>query len=196
MNTQIIITLDKIFGETKQYEHLIIRPYPSEYISEYKLRNGQEVLIRPIKPEDELLLVGLFKSFSKETMRSRFFQYPREISHPILARYCNIDYNKEVIIVAELVDNHERLIVGMTSVIIEPDGESGELDIVVGDPWQNMGLGTILFHYIIKISRDRGLRRIFAEILTENTRMLNMCRKNGFTVKSIDKNTRKASLTI
>src|SRR5208337_547633 len=86
---------------TQQYEHLAIAPYPKKYVAEWKLKDETPVLLRPIKPEDETLLDEMFRSLSAETMRLRFFEVIKEIPHETLTRYCNLDYDREIAIVAE-----------------------------------------------------------------------------------------------
>jgi len=174
----------------------VIKPYPTKYITECVIRDGKKVLLRPIKPEDEPLIVELFHTFSEETMRFRFFQVIKEIPHEILARYCNIDYDREITIVAERTDGKSRKIIGMTRLIVEPDGERGEIAVVVGDPWQNLGLGSKMLDYIIEISKDIGLKDIFGEILAENTRMIHLCNKRGFKIESLDDENYLATLNL
>jgi len=196
LDARIVIDLDKVSVEVQPYGHLIIRPYPTKYIVKRKLRDGQEVFLRPIKPEDEPLLVELFQTFSEATMRLRFFRVIREVSHQTMARYCNIDYDREMSIVAELVDDGKRRVIGMVRIVIEPDGQSGEVAVVVGDPWQNRGLGTMMLDYIIEISRDMGLKRVFGEILAENTKMMHICYTRGFEIKPVDEETYLATLNL
>jgi len=196
LDARIVIDLDKVSAEVQPYEHLIIRPYPRKNVAKRTLRDGQEVMLRPIKPEDEPLLVKLFQTFSEETMRLRFFQVIKEISHRTLARYCNIDYDREMSIIAELIEDGKRRMIGMVRLVVEPDGESGEVAVVVGDPWQNRGLGTMMLDYIIEISRDMGLKRIFGEILAENTKMMHICYTRGFEIKPVDEETYLATLNL
>lgn len=196
LDARIIIDLKKVSEKAQQYRHLIIRPYPAKYMTPSRLRDGREVLLRPIKPEDEPLLVELFQTFSEETMRFRFFRVIKEITHETLARYCNIDYDREMTIVAEMTENGKRRIVGTVRLVVQPDSESGEVAIVVGDPWQNRGLGTEMFGYIIDISRSMGLKKIFGEIQAENTKMTHICYKKGFEVKPVDDETYLATLNL
>jgi acetyltransferase len=196
LDARIIIGLEKVSAEVQRYKHLVIRPYPRKYVTSCKLRDGKEVMLRPIKPEDEPLLVSLFKTFSEETMRFRFFQVIKETSHETLARYCNIDYDREMTIAAELTENDKRRMIGMVRLVVEPDGESSEVAVVVGDPWQNRGLGSRMFEYIIEISKDMGLKKIFGEVLTENTRMMHICYKKGFEIKPVDEETYLATLSL
>lgn len=196
LDARIVIDLNKVSAEVQPYEHLIIMPYPRKYVTKRTLRDGREVLLRPIKPEDEHLIIELFQTFSEETMRLRFFQVIKEISHQILARYCNIDYDREMAIVAELIEDGERRIVGMVRLIVEPDGKGGEVAAVVGDPWQNRGLGSMMFDYIIEISRDMRLKRIFGEIVAENTKIAHILCTRGFDIKPIDEEISIATLDL
>jgi len=196
LSAQAVLDLGKRLTPSQRFGHLIIRPYPTKYVTSCKLRDGNEVLLRPIRPEDEPLLVELFQTFSEETMRFRFFQVIKEIFHETLARYCNIDYDREMSVVAELTEKGKRRIIGTVRLVVQPDGQCGEVAVVVGDPWQNVGLGTRMFEYIIEISRDMGLKRIFGEIQAENTRMIHICCKKGFEVKRIDEETYLATLDL
>ncbi|MEM3041133.1 MAG: bifunctional acetate--CoA ligase family protein/GNAT family N-acetyltransferase, partial [Nitrososphaerota archaeon] len=196
LDARIVIDSDKLFAEVQPFEHLIIRPYPRKYVAKRTLRDGKEVTLRPIKPEDEPLLVELFKTFSEETMRLRFFEVIREISHKTLARYCNIDYDREMSIVAEMIEDSKRRVVGMVRLVVQPDGESGEVAVVVGDPWQNRGLGSMMLDYIIEIGKDMRLKRIFGEILAENTKMMHICYTRGFETKPVDEETYLATLDL
>jgi len=196
LDVRIMIDLDRIFTERPPYEHLVIRPYPRKYITERTIRDGKGVKLRPIRPEDEPLLVQLYHTFSDETMRFRFFQVIREISHEALARYCNIDYDREMTIIAERTENDEKKMIGMVRLVVQPDGVRGEIAVVVGDPWQNLGLGSVMLDYIIEISKDMGLETIFGETLKENYRMMHICNTRGFEIKRIDDETNLATLDL
>ena len=196
LDARVAIGQERGPASAQRYEHLAIRPYPSEYVKNCTMREEKQVLLRPIRPEDEPLLVDLFQEFSEETMRFRFFQVIKETSHDALARYCNIDYDREMSIVAEIDEKGKQKIIGMVRLVVQPDGERGEVAVVVGDPWQNRGLGSKMFEYIIEISKDMGLSRVFGEILAKNTRMMHICCKKGFEVKPIDEDTYLATLNL
>ncbi|MEM1543255.1 MAG: bifunctional acetate--CoA ligase family protein/GNAT family N-acetyltransferase [Candidatus Bathyarchaeia archaeon] len=196
LDARIILDLERVFEERPPYEHLIIRPYPSKYVAKGVMKDGNEVLLRPIKPEDEPLLIELFKALSTETMRLRFFRIIKDINHRMAARYCNIDYAREIGIVAEKTENNRRRLMGLAMLIVQPDGESGEISVVVGDPWQNKGLGTMLMSHVIKVGIDMGLKRVFGEFLAENTKIAHICRKMGFEIKPIDEETYVATLNL
>jgi len=196
LDARIILDRECPPGKIKPYEHLAIRPYPTKYIKKCTLKDGRKILLRPIRPEDEPLIKELFNTFSEETMRFRFFRLIKEISHEMLASYCNIDYSREISIVAEESENDSKRIIGMARLVVEPDGEKGEIAIVVGDPWQNLGLGTQLLNHIIDVGKDMRLKTIFGEILVENTRMIHLCYKRGFKIEKLDEETYLASIDL
>jgi len=196
LDARIIIDKECFSRDIKPYEHLAIKPYPTKYIKRCMLKDGGKVLLRPIKPEDEPLIYELFNTFSEETMRFRFFHVIKNITHEMLASYCNIDYSREITIVAERSPKGSRKILGMARLVVEPDGERGEIAIVVGDPWQNRGLGTRLLDHIINVGKDMGLKTIFGEILAENTRMIHLCNKKRFKIEQLDEESYLASLDL
>ena len=196
LDARIVIDPDRVFAETQPYEHLVIKPYPTKYVNECTMRDGKEVLLRPIRPEDEPLMADLFRTFSEETTKLGFFQVIGKTNHKTLSGYCNIDYDRELTIAAERTEEGARKIVGIVRLVVEPDEKRGEIAVVVGDPWQNLGLGSKMFDHIINIGKDIGLRTIFGEILAENTKMLHLCKKRGFEIKSLDERNYQATLNL
>jgi len=196
LDARIIIDAERVKGELKPYEHLIIRPYPTKYIVEHVLKNGSKVILRPARPEDEPLIIDLFKTFSAETMKLRFFKVVKEINHYTVARYCNTDYNREVTIVAETESQGKRILMGMANLIVQPDGKSSEISVVVGDPWQNRGLGSIMIDHLIEIGRDMGQKKLFGEFLAENKKIFHILQKRGFKIKRVDEETYLAELNL
>jgi len=196
LDARIIIDLEKVKVEPKPYEHLIIRPYPIKYVSEITLRDGTKVILRPARPEDEPLLTELFKTFSVETMRMRFFRVLKEIDRYAVVRHCNIDYGREMTIVAETETEGRRRLMGMANLIVQPDGESSEISIVVGDPWQNKGLGSAMMDHLIEVGRDMGQKRLFGESLADNRKILHILQKRGFEIKKVDEETCIAILNL
>jgi len=162
---------------------VVVGPYPKKYETQWTLRNGRVVLLRPIKPEDEPFMDALFQTFSEETVKYRFFQILREMSHDSLARYCNIDYDKEIAIVAEAKENGRKRLLGVVRLATESDGKTAEIAVVVGDPWQRLGLGSKLVDYIIEIARDKGLNTLYALMLRENYRAIRLMKEKGFRIE-------------
>jgi acetyltransferase len=195
VDARIVLDRSKIMKEVAHpHEHLAIAPYPKKYVSTQKLKNNISVLLRPIKPEDEERLNKLITSLSKETMRFRFFQIIKEMTHDTLTRYCNIDYDREVAIVAELQENGDSKIIGVVRLILEPDGKQGEFAILVGDQWQGLGLGSKLMCSLFDIAKDMHLRRIYGYVMTDNEKMVQLCNKKGFKVENLDEEIAKLSL--
>jgi acetyltransferase len=127
-------------------------------------------------------------------MRFRFFQILKEIPHETLTRYCNLDYDREIAIVAELKDS--KKIIGAGGVIVEPDGKTGEFAVLVGDQWQGCGLGSKLMDGIVNIARELQLEKVFGYVLADNSRMLRLCEKKGFKIESCDEDVAKLTLTL
>lgn len=195
IDARIVIDADRIEHEAGPHDHLIIAPYPRKYVSDWKLRDGTPVLLRPIKPEDEGRFSDLFKSLSSESMRFRFFEIIKEMSHETLTRYCNLDYDREIAIVAELQQSH-RQIIGAARVILSPDGKSGEYALLVGDKWQGLGLGQKLMDLLIEVAKDMRLEEIYGYVIANNCKMLEMCSRLGFKIEEFDDETVKATLTL
>ncbi len=179
-----------------QYPHVVVTPYPTRYVSPWLMSDSKEVLLRPIKPEDEPLEHELLSSLSEETMRSRFFSVIGDISHEMLVRYCNIDYDREMAIVAELKENDRKKLIGIGRLICDREFKSGEFAVLVHDGYQGKGLGYKLVDVIIGIAEEKGLEHIFGEVLSDNRRMLAVCGKLGFTTEEADEETTRVSLAL
>ncbi len=195
VDARIILDPVTIFQKSSPYDHLVIAPYPKKYIIPWILRDGTRVVLRPIKPEDETLFEEWFKSLSAETMRFRFLQIIKHISHETLTRYCNIDYGREIAIVAE-VHKDTKKIIGVARLVSEPGGKSGEFAVVVADQWQGLGLGTEMTGYAIEIGKDMMLKTIYGYTLPSNYKMLNIFEKKGFKIEPYDEDLLKATLDL
>ena len=196
VDARIIVETEENLQKIRPHEHLVITPYPKKYITRQKLKDGTFVTLRPIKPEDETLLYELFQSFSEETMRFRFFQVIKDMSHKTLTRYCNIDYDREIAIVAEKKEDKKRRMIGVARIVLEIGRKRGEFAVVVGDEWQGHGLGSKLVDYIIEIGKDMGLETIGGDILSKNLKMIRLCTKKGFKMERVDEETKKATLKL
>jgi len=195
LDARIVIQKDVLFNKFEPHEHLVISPYPKKYETIWKLRDGRLVLLRPIKPEDELLWLEMFKNFSEQSIRYRFFEIIRDTPHEVRIRYCNIDYDREIAIVAELDENNLRKIVGVVRLIIDSD-RVGEVAVIVADPWQGLGLGTKMLDHIIEISKDHKLETIYAEVLKKNYQAINLMKQMGFVISHLDGETIQVSLNL
>ena len=185
LDARIIIDKDYLEeNNPSQYPHLVITPYPTRYVTSWRLRGGTEVTLRPIKPEDEPLGYELLMNLSPQTFKERFFQNTMKITHEMLIRLCNIDYDREVALVAEVREETKRRFVGIGTLFIDPDFGNGEFSIVVSDDCQGKGLGYKLIDTLIGIAQEKGLEKFYGIVLTDNRKMINLCRKLGFTVEN------------
>jgi acetyltransferase len=195
VDARIVIDSQRILREVQPHEHLVIVPYPKRYVTQWTLKDGTTALVRPIKPEDETLFSELFKSLSEETMRLRFFQIIKNVTHETLTRYCNIDYDREIAIVAE-IQQDKRKIIGAVRLINEPGRNCGEFAVVVGDQWQGQGLGSKLLDYIIQIGKDVKLETIYGFVIRDNVKMIHLCRKKGFEIEPAEEGIAKVVLKL
>jgi acetyltransferase len=196
LDARIVIDKERIFAEFEPHEHLVISPYPKRYETLWKLRDGRTILLRPIKPEDEPLWLEMFQNFSEESIRYRFFHLIKDTPHEMRVRYCNIDYDREMAIVAELTEDGKRKILGVVRVPIEPDKKTGEIAVIVADPWQGLGLGSKMVDYMIEICKDKNLETIYSFMLRDNYRIINLMKKMGFAIEYLDDGTLKGTLNL
>ncbi len=192
-----VVLDEKLKGmEVRPCSHLVICPYPKEYTTEFTMKNGRKAILRPIKPEDEHMEGEMFTKFSEQTQRFRFFELINEISHDMLIRYTQNDYDREIAIIAEIEERGKKKMAGVARIIADPYNETAEFAIVVADPWQNRGLGSRMTDYIIEIARKRGTGKIYANLMKNNTIMKNMLKKRGFSVEKADEDTYYAELVL
>lgn len=195
------VILDKNYIEKdslhkKPYSHLVISPYPKQYIKKIKMKNRKEVLLRPIKPEDEPLEKEMIKAFSKKTQRFRFFGYLKDISHSLLIKYTQIDYDREMAIIAELEEGKEKKMAGVVRLISDPYDNSAEFAIAIADPWQGKKLGSQMMDYMLDIAKERNIKTIYAYFLKDNDIMQEMFESRGFRISKEDEEMNKAELML
>jgi acetyltransferase len=196
LDARMVIDQEVTLQGAEPHSHLAIEPYPRKYMEQWVLEDNNPVTLRPIRPEDEPLEFGLWETFSAKTFRYRFFGPPRKVSHEEMVRYTNIDYRREMAIIAELRDGDARKMIGVGRIIVDPEGESGEFAVVIGDPWQGLGLGTKLLDKLIEVAVDKKLSVIYGLIQADNLRMIGLCRDMGFQIENVDPSTVKATLTL
>jgi acetyltransferase len=192
-NVKIILCSD--YDDSSSYPHLVITPYPSRYVTTWTLPNGTKILLRPVRPEDELMSREMFATLSDETLRDRFFTPPK-ITRDLLIRSCNIDYDREIAILAEIESGEKKRMIGGTRLITESDSGRGEFAILVHDDYRRIGLGAKLIDILIGIAQEKQLDEIYGSVLSENEKMLALCRKFGFSVKFASYGVSKVSLSL
>jgi acetyltransferase len=166
-----------------QLPRLAIRPYPNQYVASWRLSDGVEVLIRPIRPEDEPLIVEFHAGHSERTIRMRFFSLVKTLSRDSLIRLCHLDYEREMAMVAEHRDERGPHIIGVSRYYFDPETGAAEFALVVGDLWQGKGLGWQLMHRLIEVARERKVRQLSGLVLAENSNMLQLVQDLGFRVE-------------
>src|SRR5262249_48476203 len=142
-----------------------IRPYPAQYVTNWSLNDGTAVTIRPIRPEDEPLLVRFHQELSDRSVMLRYFHpiaLSQRIAHERLLRVCFNDYDRELALVVESRrgDSQERFILGIGRLSKLPARPEAEFSIVIGDAWQKRGLGTQLLKLLVQIARDEKLTKL------------------------------------
>jgi acetyltransferase len=187
LDARVIVYPKEVARE--QLPRLAIRPYPKQYIRPGKMKNGEDILVRPIRPEDEPLLIKLHQALSERTVYLRYFQ-PLKLSqrtaHERLTRICFIDYDREMALVVEHKKkedgNPEIIAIGRLSRVRGRD--DAEMAVLVDDRFQHQGLGTELYHRLIEVARDEHMTSVVSTILSENREMQAICRKLGFQLEA------------
>lgn len=168
----------------EQLPRLAIRPYPKQYVTPWTSKDGTPLTIRPIRPEDEPLLVKFHETLSTQTVYLRYFQDMKlsaRTTHERLTRICFVDYDREIVLVAESESpEKEKAIVAIGRLSRSKFGGDAEFSTLVVDPWQKKGLGTEILGLLLKAGKAEKVESVLAYILPENQAMRNVCRKFGF----------------
>jgi acetyltransferase len=182
------VTLDQkvISKPIKPYSHLSISPYPKEYVREFRMKNGKNALFRPIKPEDEPLEAEMLANTSNQSQYFRFFGPMPKVTHEMLIRYTQIDYDREIAIMAEVEEEGEPKMAAVVRLVLDTMENKAEYAILVADPWQNQGLGSAMTDYILEIALRRGIDKIYANVLNMNEYMIGLFKKKDFAFQKVD----------
>ncbi|HEY4255397.1 MAG TPA: bifunctional acetate--CoA ligase family protein/GNAT family N-acetyltransferase [Chlamydiales bacterium] len=161
-----------------------IRPYPNQYIQSFILKNGTSLTIRPIRPDDEKLIVRFHQDLSQETVRQRYLKainYEERIAHDRLVRICFNDYTREIALVAIAEKTNE--IVGVARLTKLPSGNDASFALVVKDAFQNQGVGSKLMSQVLSVAKAEGIQMLAASLLEENFQMQKLLKGLGFEVR-------------
>ncbi|NQU32000.1 MAG: bifunctional acetate--CoA ligase family protein/GNAT family N-acetyltransferase [Bacteroidetes bacterium] len=189
LDARIVIDQNMIGHDNPDYSHLILRPYPERIRKKAKLRDGTDVLLRPIKPEDEALWLEMLASCSKESIYHRFRYDFHFNSHEVATQFCYIDYDREMGIVAEIDFEGRKRLIGVGRLIADPDVVSAEYAVLVPDDWQHNELGYILTQFCVEIAANVGIKMLSAETTSDNKAMISVFRKLDFKVHFNDDTT-------
>jgi acetyltransferase len=171
--------------EVRSPMHLVISPYPVQYEKTVITKSMLEIFIRPIRPEDAPLMTKLFDSLSNRSIYLRFFSHMKSLPAHMLARFTQIDYDREIALVALDKDKSREQMMGVSRIIFEQDFKNAEFSVLVGDAWQGKGVGAELLKNSLRIARERGIEKIWGLVLTENTQMLALGKKLGFSINRV-----------
>jgi acetyltransferase len=185
-----VVLYDKDTKE-EQLPKLAIRPYPMQYVSTWEAKDRTKVTIRPILPEDEALLVKFHQILSDRTVFMRYLQpimLEERVMHERLARICHVDYDREIALVAETTDTSgERNVMGIVRLSRIHATNEARLSILVGDPYQGIGLGGELVRRAVDVARSEHMDRLTAILTEDNLVMRRIFEKLGFSMQPIDK---------
>ena len=176
----VTLTLAPFSGSSES--RLAIRPYPQHLEESVTLKNGDACLFRPILPEDEPALQRFIAKVTKEDLYYRYFSEINEFTHEDLANMTQIDYDREMAIVAVRRTDDGEEILGVTRAISDPDNVDAEFAVLVRSDLKGLGLGRRLLEKLIGYTRDHGLMRLNGITMPNNRGMVTLARKLGFTV--------------
>jgi acetyltransferase len=174
------IVVDYYTPNPDRYAHMAIYPYPAHLVEHWHLPDGTDMIIRPIRPEDADIEQEFVRDLSDESKYFRFMQSLPELTPTMLVRFTQIDYDREIALIAVTTVDHKEVEVGVVRYSINPDGESCEFALVVSDKWQHRGIAHRLMNSLMNAARHRGLKMIEGEVLSNNHSMLKLMDKLGF----------------
>ncbi len=165
------------------YSHMAIHPYPAHLIRRTHLPDGTEMTIRPIRPEDADIEQAFVRDLSPEARYFRFMQTLDELTPEMLVRFTQLDYSREMALIAVIQEKGKRVQLGVTRYTVNPDGRSCEFALAVSDKRRNLGIGSQLMEALMEAARSQGIRVIEGEVLSDNHRMLSLVKGLGYSVR-------------
>jgi acetyltransferase len=195
-----VVLFDKDTRED-QLPKLAIRPYPVQYVGEWTAKDQTKVVIRPILPEDEALLAKFHTILSDRTVVLRYLKplmLQDRVLHERLARICHCDYDREIALVAENTDSKaEQSLMGVVRLSKVHGTNEALLSILIGDPYQGIGLGGELVRRAVDVARSEHLTRLTSTLTADNQIMLHLFKKLGFTIEpGSDENLASATIKL
>ena len=179
------ISVARVSTSAQPYQHMAIHPYPAHLQKEVMLPSGIKMQLRPIRPEDAHIEEDFVAHLSEKTKYLRFMQSVQKLSHEMLVRFTQIDYDREMAFVALTEVKGETVELGVTRYTTNPDGQSCEFALVVRDDYQHQGIGSRLLDMLIQHAQSRGLKQMMGEVLAENHGMLDLAKHHGFKAKAM-----------
>jgi acetyltransferase len=183
LDARVVLDRETATSKPRPYSHVAIRPYPVEFIRTVMLKDGSSVVLRPIRPEDEPMWHEHLKHCSQRSIWQRFRYLFKESTHEMATRFCFVDYDRTMAIVAEVETNSSRQIVGVARLVADADHSVAEYAILLADDWQGRGLGNILTDFCFEICSNWGIDRVYAETTIDNQAMQKILRRQKFKQK-------------
>lgn len=181
VDARIVVAADR--RSDRPYDHMAIHPYPRDLAREAELPDGTRVTLRPIRPEDAEKEAAFVAGLSEQTRYLRFMHAVNALTPDQLARFTQIDYDREMALIATVGEDGDERQVAVARYSTLPDPRDCEFAIVVADDWQDRGLARRLMRMLIDVARQRGYRRMVGTVLATNRRMRDFARSLGFTVE-------------
>ncbi|KAA3630888.1 MAG: CoA-binding protein [Proteobacteria bacterium] len=187
------VVVNRPSDNINRYGHMAIHPYPSELVSNWQLPDGSDVVLRPIRPEDAGIEQQFVEQLSDESRYFRFMQKLQKLTPLMLARFTQIDYDREMALVAVINDGRDdAAMLGVARYVTNPDKQSCEFALTVSDQRQRQGIGQQLMRRLMAVARDRGIAIMEGEVLANNRKMLSLTERLGFRM---ERNTDDMSVT-
>ncbi|HEX3035607.1 MAG TPA: GNAT family N-acetyltransferase [Thermodesulfobacteriota bacterium] len=161
---------------------MVLSPYPQRYEAPWTLKDGTPVLLRLLKPEDEAMMAEFLHNLSMRTIYFRFFSILESMSHKEIIRYTQIDYDRDMAIVAVEQKSGKDRIIGEGRITYSPNLDACEFSIIIADPWQGKGLGKKLLKICIRIAKEKKAKFLRGNIMAGNERMIELCKGLGFSI--------------
>jgi acetyltransferase len=179
-DARVMVDFTPVSGD--RYAHMAIYPYPTHLVSHWQLPDGTDITIRPIRPEDAEIEREFVHNLSEESKYFRFMHAVQELSDEMLVRFTQIDYDREMALIAVTEQGGREVEIAVCRYAINPDGESCEFALVVSDEWQHKAVGHKLMGSLMETARNKGLKTMEGEVLASNHNMLKLVATLGFTV--------------
>ena len=167
-----------------------MQPYPTYLVQRLTLKEGSEVTVRPIRPEDAEIEQSFVRGLSDESRYNRFMDTMRELSPRLLAHFTHVDYDRHMALIAVTGKNGGEVQVGVARYIADNDRKRAEFAIVIADAWQHKGLGTRLMQALMAAARGAGIRILHGAVLASNHRMLQLMAQLGFSAQFDEQDSR------
>ena len=180
----IIASATSSTGTTGRVLRLIVmQPYPAHLVQRLTLKEGSEVTVRPIRPEDAEIEQSFVRELSDESRYNRFMDTLRELSPRLLAHFTRVDYDRHMALIAVAGKNGGEIQVGVARYVADDDRTRAEFAIVIADGWQHKGLGTRLMQALMAAASGAGIRILHGAVLASNHKMLRLMARLGFSAQ-------------